>query len=165
MHFNASVDYPGSAADVAQLFTDPEFIDAKIAASGASDGKKAVDGSASDAFKVETTRTMPADLIPAQFQKFLPGGVVLTLVEDWGAPEPDGSRSGELSLKIAGVPASATGTCTLAATGASSSRLTYDGDVKVSIPIFGSKVERIAVDTVEKVMAMERDVAAEWLAR
>lgn len=163
MHFHATAEYPASADQVAKLFTNPDFVDAKIAASRATDGRKKITGDASGPFTVETTRTMPKDLIPAQFQKFLPGGVVLTLVEQWGAPAADGTRSGELSLKIAGVPASATGTCTLANTGDDASRLTYDGDVKVSIPMFGAKIERTAVGAVEQVMELERNVAVEWL--
>src|SRR5699024_8502936 len=121
MHFNATTEYPAPADRVAELFTNPDFVDAKIVASQATDGKQEITGDASGPFTVETTRTMPKDLIPAQFQRFLPGGVVLTLIEQWGAPAGDGSRSGELSLKIAGVPASAAGTCTLASTGANSS--------------------------------------------
>lgn len=163
MHFNATADYPASADRVAELFTDPEFVDAKITASRATDGKKTITGGASAEFSIETTRTMPKDLIPSQFQKFLPGGVVLTLVEAWGAPAADGRREGTLALKIAGVPAEATGTCVLENTGPDTSRLTYDGDVKVSIPMFGSRIEKIAVEAVEQVMGLERDVAATWL--
>ena len=86
MHFNASTDYPASAAAVAELFANPDFVDAKIAASGASEGKKGITGSPAGAFSVATTRTMPSDIIPAQYRKFVPGGVTLTLTEAWGAP-------------------------------------------------------------------------------
>lgn len=165
MHFNATATYPASASAVAELFTNPDFVDAKIAASKATDGKKSITGDASGAFTVKTTRTMPKDLIPSQFQKFLPGGVVLTLVEAWQAADADGNRNGEISLKIAGVPASASGTCSLVNDGDDSCVLTYDGDVKVSIPMFGSKIEKIAVGAVEDIMGLERDVAAEWLAK
>src|SRR5699024_11482576 len=81
------------------------------------------------------------------------------------APTADGSREGKLTLKIAGVPASAEGTCTLTAVSEESSTLTYDGDVNVSIPLFGGKIERAAVNAVERVMRLERDVDVEWLAR
>lgn len=164
MHFNATAEYPASAERVAELLTNPDFVDAKITASGATEGSKEITGDPAGAFTIETTRTMPAELVPAQFRKFLSGGVVLTLVEEWGAPGAGGRREGNLSLKIAGVPASAKGTCTLENTGPGASRLTYDGDVKVSIPIFGAKIERVAVGAVEQVMGLERDVAAEWLA-
>ncbi len=164
MHFTATAEYPASAQKVAELFTNPDFVDAKITASRATEGKKTITGDATGAFTVETTRTMPKDLVPAKYQRFLPGGIVLTLLEQWGPPSVDGSREGELSLKIAGVPASASGSCRLQSTGADTSTLTYDGEVKVSIPMFGSKVEKIAVGAVEDVMALERDVAAQWLA-
>lgn len=165
MHFNASTEYPASAAAVAELFANPDFVDAKIVASGASEGKKEITGSPAGAFSVATTRTMPSDIIPAQYRKFVPGGVTLTLTEAWGAPTADGSREGKLTLKIAGVPASAEGTCTLTAVSEEVATLTYDGDVNVSIPLFGGKIERAAVNAVERVMRLERDVAVEWLAR
>src|SRR5690625_149267 len=104
MHFNASTEYPASAAAVAELFANPDFVDAKIVASGASEGKKEITGSPAGAFSVATTRTMPSDIIPAQYRKFVPGGVTLTLTEAWQAPSADGSREGKLTLKIAGVP-------------------------------------------------------------
>lgn len=164
MHFNATATYPASVSQVAELFTNPEFVDAKIVASRATDGKKSITGDAAGAFTVETTRTMPKDLAPAQFQSFLPGGVTLILTEAWAAPDANGNRSGNITLKIAGLPASAQGTCTLENTASDAATLTYDGDVKVSIPIVGSKIERIAVGALEDVMRLERDVAATWLA-
>ncbi len=163
MHFNATATYPAPASKVAELFTNPEFIDAKIVASRATDGEKTITGDASGTFTVETTRTMPKELVPAQFQKFLPSGITLTLVEAWGEPDADCNRSGDISLKIAGLPASAAGTCTLENSGDGASTLTYDGDVEVKIPIFGSKVEKLAVDALEDVMRLERDLATTWL--
>lgn len=164
MHFNATAEYPAPAEKVAELFANPEFIDAKIAASRATEGTKKITGDPSGSFTVETRRTLPAELVPEQYRKFLPGGVVLTLVEEWGASDANGDRSGVLGLKIAGAPASATGSCTLTNTGTGASRLTYDGDVKVSIPMFGAKIEKMAVGALEQIMSVERDVAVTWLA-
>lgn len=163
MHFTASAEYPAPPADVADLFADPAFVDHKIAASGATNASKDITGDPAGAFTVTTTRTMPADLVPAQYRKFVSGGVTLTLTEAWRAPSPDGTRQGDLTLKIAGLPASAHGTCTLKPVRADASRLTYDGDVKVSIPLFGGKIEQAAVRAVGQVVQVERDIAVEWL--
>jgi|SRR5690625_1223027 len=166
MRFHATADYPATAHEVAGLFADPDFVDAKIAASRATEGSKEITGDPEGAFTVTTTRTMPPDLAPAQYRKFLPGGGVrLTLIEAWQAPDGQGNRRGELTMKIAGAPASASGQCRLENSGAGASRLTYEGEINVSIPLIGPRVEQAAVETVEQVMAAERAIAAQWLAR
>lgn len=165
MHFNASATYPADPAAVAQLFANPDFVDAKIAASGARDSVKEVSGDPAAAFTVTTTRTLPAEVVPPQYRRFVSGGVTLTLTEAWAAPRGDGSRGGDLHLTIAGAPASATGTCSLDPAGEDGAVLAYEGEVTVSIPLFGAKVERAAVSALEHVMALEREVASSWLHR
>lgn len=163
MHFLATAAYPASAADVAQLFSTPEFVDAQIVASRASEGKKTLTGSAPGAFTVETVRTMPPDMVPSQFRSFVSSGIVLTMKESWQEARADGHRTGTIEVSISGVPARAQGTCTLSPSGADSCELTYEGDLRVSVPLFGGKIEKSAVGAVKQVMELERDLAVDWL--
>ncbi|QGH70245.1 DUF2505 domain-containing protein [Pseudactinotalea sp. HY158] len=162
MRFDATITYPAPADRVAAMLADPEYVRRKVAASGATNPSQDITGDAGGDFTVSTTRTMPADLIPERYRKFVPGGVTMTFVETWSVPASDGARTGTLTLTIAGAPAKAAGTSTLRPTG-QGCELSYTGDVKVRLPIVGASIESAAVRAVERAMSVEREVGLEWL--
>lgn len=162
MRFDAETTYPATAQRVGEMLADPEYVRRKVAASGATSVREQVDGDAAGSFVVTTTRTLPPEVVPERYRRFVPGGVTLTFVESWSAPAADGARTGTLTLTIAGAPAKASGTSRLVPT-ATGTRLTYAGDVAVRIPIVGSSIENAAVRAVDRALAVERDVGLDWL--
>lgn len=162
MRFDATLTYPASPERVSAMLADPEYVRRKVAASGATTASQEVTGDATGSFTVTTTRTMPAHMIPERYRGFARGGVTMTFVEAWSAPEPDGARTGTLTLTIAGAPAKAAGTSRLRPT-REGCELTYAGDVKVRLPLVGQSIETAAVRSVDKAMAIEHEVGMEWL--
>lgn len=162
MHFSATIDYTADVETVATMLADPRYVARKAAATGALGSREEVvrDG---EAFTVTSRLKMPTTMIPAKFRSLVGETIEVVLIEAWAAPAADGSRSSTFSLDIHGVPVRVSGTQHLAPSGAGTTE-TYHGDVKASIPLFGRPIEQAAVNTVEKVVDVERRVALEYLA-
>ena len=60
--------------------------------------------------------------------------------EEWGAPDADGQRTADVVVQIKGQPAVMNGTAAIVASGGEVV-MQIEGDLKVSIPFFGKKVE------------------------
>lgn len=163
MKFNATAQYPLSASALADLLATQEFIEHKVKASRPVSFEATIEGASSGAFTVKTTRVMPTDQVPDAFKRFVGQGIELHMVEEWGAAEADGSRHATLKIKVAGMPASATGNVLLRATGPESCEVTYFGELKVSIPLIGGKIESMATAGVDRALELERQATVEWL--
>lgn len=163
MRFNATVEYPGSASQVADLFKDTEFLEFRFAGSHSRDGAHHVSDTAEGGFRVEVTRNLPQAVLPSNVQGFLPTGLTLKIVESWDGPAVDGSRLGSFSVTVVGMPATARGTSHLQATTQQACSLTYEGQVDVSIPLFGSRVEQAVAQAFTDIVHRERDLAAQRL--
>ncbi|MEH3034022.1 MAG: DUF2505 domain-containing protein [Aeromicrobium erythreum] len=88
---------------------------------------------------VTIVRTQPADM--PDFVKKLSGDTVkIKQTEKWSEPASDGSRSADVKVSIIGQPAEMLGTAKLYPKGSGSS-FDLDGEVKVSIPFIGKKIE------------------------
>lgn len=162
MHFSATTEYPADAHVVAAMLADEDYVRRRAQATGAQEHHAEVqrDG---EAFTVTTRLKMPTTMVPAKFRSFVGQTVEVRLVEAWGAPAADGTRTSTMTLAIPGVPVKVNGTQRLSANGAGSTE-TYDGDVNASIPLLGKKIEQLAVDSVNKVVAVEKRIALEYLA-
>ena len=89
---------------------------------------------------VTIVRTQPADM--PDFVKKLTGDTVkVKQTEKWGPAESDGTRKADVKVSIIGQPAEMVGKAVLTSAGGSGTKFTVDGDVKVSIPFIGKKVE------------------------
>lgn len=162
MRFDATIDYPAAVDQVARMLADEEFVRAKIDASGALDSSYEVSWQGA-AFTVTTRRRMPTDQVPARFRSLVGQSLDVRLVEAWQAPQADGSRTGTLSLDIAGVPVRVDGRLALTAT-ATGTAQHMSGDITASIPLFGGPIEKAAAGAVDKVTAVEHRIGLEYLA-
>ena len=163
MRFNATVDYPGPASQIADLLSNRDFTSARFAGSHSTQNENHIATTSQQGFEVTLTRFLPREALPSQAQGFLANGVQLRIKETWLPPQPDGSRDGDSSVDVVGLPAQANGTYTLQAATMTSASLIYQGDVKVNIPLFGARVEQAIVDTLEAFAEHERDLAVRWL--
>jgi hypothetical protein len=92
-----------------------------------------------DGATVTIHRTQAADM--PDFVKKLTGSTVkVKQTEMWSGPDADGSRTADVKVSIIGQPAEMVGTAKLIAKG-DATEFTVDGDVKVSIPFIGKKIE------------------------
>lgn len=150
---------------MAELLSDPAFIDHRVEASRPLKYEASTSGSARGPLVIKTRRTLPTTRIPDAFKRFVGQGIELELSEGWAAPDTAGNRDGELTLNVVGLPAKASGSVALRATGTDSCTLSYSGDLSVSIPLVGGKVEKVAVEAVSQALEVEKRATLEWLNR
>lgn len=139
MKIHESFSYAGADVEsVYALITDAAFRTEAAETDGASDvAVDVVDAGGGHTVTIE--RTQPAEM--PDFVKKLTGETVqVRQTEQWGQPGDDGSRTADIKVSMVGQPAEMLGTAVLSETD-SGSQFTLSGDVKVSIPIIGRKIE------------------------
>ncbi|MFD1716894.1 DUF2505 domain-containing protein [Georgenia deserti] len=161
MRFESTIDYPADVETVATMLADERFATRKMDAAGALSSSSEVtrDG---EAFTVTTRSQMPTTKIPPAFRSLVGDSLEVIVVEAWGAPEADGSRTSTFGLEIVGAPVNVEGSQRLVPT-ADGCTETYSGEVHASVPLVGRRIEKTAVDTVDKVVAVERRLGLEHL--
>ena len=162
MHVRVQLRFNAPVPAVAAMLSDVDHARARVEAGGGTVEQADVVGSAEGAFTVTTRRSMPTDQIPAQARSFVGSRLEVRHVEAWEAPEPDGTRRGSVVVEINGAPVRLTGTVALAPDAAGST-VTYDGDLKATVPLFGSAVEQAAVGAVRSALEAEQDAGNRWL--
>jgi len=163
---DSEIAYPYDAPpeNVFAMFTDPEFLTAKFAATEAVafevvECTEAADGG----FRLVTHRTVRAD-IPGFAKKFFKPENAMTQTEDWG-PASDGARDGTWRIEPHGVPVSVStsGTTRLEPVGAGAVQH-ITATIKVGVPLVGGKLERFVYDQAKKTMDLEHAFGRRWLA-
>lgn len=120
------------------LLTSQEFRTESCANQGATDYEVTVDAVGEGA-TVTIVRTQEADM--PDFVKKLTGSTVkIKQTEVWSGPDSSGNRTADVKVSIIGQPAEMIGAAKLFAREGGSD-FTVDGDVKVSIPFIGRKIE------------------------
>ncbi len=139
MKLNEEFTYSGAGVDaVYALITDQAFRTESCSNQGAHDFDVTVEPSGEGA-TVTVIRTQEADM--PDFVKKLTGSTVkVKQTEVWSGPDSAGNRTADVKVSIIGQPAEMTGTARLYAEG-DGTAFTLDGDVKVSIPFIGKKIE------------------------
>lgn len=138
MKLTKNYSYPADVEQVFALVSSQEFREEACVAQHATSHAVSVE-TEGDTTVVRIERSVPAEL--PDFVKRLTGDTVSVVqVERWSAPAADGSRSAVVSVDIVGQPASMKGSATLKNVG-SGAAFDIDGDVKVSIPLLGRKIE------------------------
>ncbi len=162
MHVRVEQRYDAEVTTVAAMLADPAYARARVEASGAAVEQADVTGAVDGAFTVATRRSLPTDQIPAQARSFVGSTLEVRQVEAWEAPE-GGVRRGSVVVEISGTPVRLTGTVALEPDGPGASVLTYDGQLKASIPLFGAAVEQAAAGAVRSALAAEQAAGTRWL--
>jgi hypothetical protein len=101
----------------------------------------------------------PSDGIPAFAQKFVGDTIHIRQHEEWR--DGDGA---DLEVTIPGKPGRLDGTITLRPDGDGTVE-TVSGELKVSIPLVGGKVEVLIAELLEHALQSEERVGRTWLSR
>lgn len=88
---------------------------------------------------VNIKRKVTSDM-PDFIKKLTGDTVSVKQVEKWAEPDGDGSRKADILVQILGQPAEMKGTAIIANDGELTT-FAIDGDIKVSIPLLGKKIE------------------------
>ena len=162
--------YAATVPAVAAMLADPAYGHARVVASGAVAHQVDVAATPDGAFTVTTRRSMPTDQIPANFRSFVGSSLDVRQVEVWEAGSA--VRHGTVVVEITGAPVRLTGTTTIEADDASLapgpaeqpvSILTYDGDVRAAVPLFGAAIEEAAARAVRAALEAEQIAGNRWL--
>lgn len=166
MDISIDLHFPVPTDDAVRLVNDEDFIRFKAQRSGSRllqvDLTAGADGSHTSAVR----RSIPSDQIPAQVRTFVGGELELRQTEAWAEPRtaPGGERFGTVSVEITGAPVRMTGAIRLVPTDGGSV-MTYSGEVRSSIPLFGAAVESAAADAIVQALSAEEAAAQEWIER
>jgi hypothetical protein len=162
MKITALISYPSASTEQAYaLVVDPEFRAAVCEATHALDYDVNVSEHDDDTSTIVVLRTMPADL-PDFAKRFVGETVDVVQTEEWGAPDGSGQRTADVTVQIKGQPATMTGTSTIRGDG-TGSVISIEGDLKVSIPLLGRKIEPEIAKGFYAAIKKEQQTGTSWL--
>jgi hypothetical protein len=114
-------------------------------------------------FSVRSSHVIPEEDLPPMITKMRGGNLVIHRSEHWGRLE-NGAAVGWFTVSVPGTPAQLRGDAVLSPNNVGGSAIRYSGEVKVSIPFLGAKIESTLSDQVVELLDKERDFTTNWLA-
>lgn len=164
MDVRTEINYPNTSPEQAfALGMDRAFRAAVCEATHATSYEVAISEHDDGRASVRIDRTMPAEL-PDIARKVMGENVTVVQTEEWSAPAQGGARTAELTISIRGQPAKMVGTIALDSVDASA-RMRIAGDVKVSMPFFGRRIEAEVAKAIVAAAAKEQQTGLSWLSR
>jgi hypothetical protein len=151
-----------AAPEVFRMLCTQAFQEQKCEDAGAASWQVEVIETA-DVVIVKTTRCMPTADFPGLLRKFVPNGVTSTETITWGPEQAGGSRVGDLTVAIHGVPAKLAGTVTLRADG-EGTEIVVDAEFTAHLPVVKRKIESASVPIILQVIDAEVLTGQTWAA-
>jgi hypothetical protein len=164
VRLKAELRYDADPGTVFAMLTDPAFQERKLAATGALEHEVTVTPASDGGAIVTSRRTMPTDDVPDLVRNLVGRTLTVRQVEEWGPPEADGGRDGEVIVEVSGAPLRLTGDLRLAPDGAGRSLETVAGELKARVPIIGGRIERSAEPAILGAIEVEEREGRAWLA-
>ncbi len=161
MDVREDIVYDASPDDVFEMLCDKGFREEVCRAIGSVRYDVTVSRSG-DAATVRNHRVMEADL-PEVAKKVIGDTIEMVQTEEWGARETDGARRADFHVEIPGKPGSIKGTVSLSPI-EGGTREVVAGNVKVSIPLVGGRLEAEVARGLQAALTVEGRVGAKWLA-
>ena len=156
MRLRHELAYDAPPADVLAMVTDPLFWDEVGKATGALSSQATV-GTEGATTRVVIDQEQRVAGVPSFAKKFVGDSTRAITTQTWQG------NTATYVVETPGKPTSISGTATIAENGAGST-LTYDLDVKASVPLVGGKLEKLVVELTTEGFDKEQGVGAAWLA-
>jgi hypothetical protein len=164
MDLTAEISYPSATpAEAFALITDPKFRAAVCEATMALGYDVGIDENDDGSASVRVDRTMPAQ-VPDFVKKLVGQTLDVRQTEDWSAADSEGRRTADIRVEVVGQPAKMTGTIVLEPT-TEGCRQAINGQVKVSIPFLGGKIEPEIAKGILTAIKVEQKTGRAWLAK
>lgn len=156
MRLSHHLPYDAPAEAVRAMLVDPAFWDRVALATGAISSTTTVEG-AGDRVTVVTDEEQPVAGVPSFAKKFVGDSARAIKRQVWSG------TSSTFEVDTPGKPTSMSGTATLVESGGRTT-LTYDLEVKASVPLVGGKLERLVCELTGAGFDTEHEVGEAWLA-
>lgn len=165
MRISIDLHFPVATDAVVRLVNDEEFIRYRARRTGSRVVQVDVTSGPDGSFTSAVRRTISSDLIPPHVRPVVGNELEIRQTEAWAEPHsgPQGDRHGTVAVDITGAPVRMTGSILLAPSG-TGSLMTYSGDIKSSLPLFGAAVEKAAAEAIEQALLDEARCAEAWIA-
>jgi hypothetical protein len=167
MRFHSEVSYDAPPEEVRAMLTDPAFRRKVATAQHAVSVQVEVLGSG-EAVTVSVDTSLPTSGVPAFARTFVGDTLRVLRTETWTGPD-----SARLDLTVPGKPARLNGTLLLTGSGTATDTAagrgtgtleTVVGDLSVSVPMVGGKLERLVSEVLLRAQAKQQEVGRAWLA-
>lgn len=156
MRINHELHYDASPEEVRAMLADPTFRERVCQAQGSA-ATVTVDEQGAG-MRVVVDQKRPSAGIPAFALKFVGDTIHIVQTEEWSS-----ATDADLDVAIPGKPGHLKGSITLRPDGDGTVE-TVTGDLKVNIPLVGSKLEKLIADLLGDALTEEQRVGKAWLA-
>lgn len=148
---------PHSAEKVFGAMVDETYLRDRLAAIGGKDAQLVTYSSTGEKTSYQLKQGVPAEHVPSAVKAALGGDLVIQRTETWAA------GAGTVEVTVNGVPGRLEGSFTVLDNG-SGAKVTLSGEVKVSIPFLGGKIEKLIAEQVAVLLDKESEFTSQWLA-
>jgi hypothetical protein len=155
MRLRHDLTYAAAPEAVLAMLTDPAYWDRVAAATGALSSKATVTAEG-DSTTVVVDQEQAVQGVPSFAKKFVGESTRAINTTNWRG------LSASYVVDTPGKPTSMSGTAAIAASG-DGSTLTYDLEVRASVPLIGGKLEKLVVELTTAGFDKEQAVGAAWL--
>ncbi len=167
MRLSERVQYPAAPDAVYAMLTDEAFREDVCQATGALSWSVEVDAAGPDrgaGASVTVRRVLPSD-VPDMVKRLVGETIEVVQTEQWEPGDDVGpARRAEVLVEIVGQPAKMIGMATIEPNG-DSTVFAIDGEVTVSIPLFGGKLEKEVARAIGSAVAVEHRQGLAYLSR
>lgn len=154
MHLSSELEFEAEPGVVFEMLADPDFQSRVGAAASALTCEVS---SAGDEVTLRLEFNAPPGAVALS-------GPTISLVQvlHWGPKDAQGDRVARMELRSPGLPVAADGTVRLFA-GGRTTRLSYQAELTVAVPLLGPSLEAKAAPLFEKAIAVQQGVGEDWL--
>jgi hypothetical protein len=157
MRFEHTLRYDACPEEVFAMLGEAVFRERVCEAQHATECTATVDG-VDDTMSVMVDQKRPSEGIPSFAKKFVGDTIHIRQREEWSS-----ATDAELDVTIPGKPGHLKGTITLRPDGDGTVE-TVAGELKVSIPLVGGKIEVLIGELLEHALQAEHRIGTAWLA-
>lgn len=155
--------YSCSAAELHATLCDPEYWRARVDAVGGPGATLDAVTPTKGGAEVALTQKVAAEHLPSIVSRIVSGDLSISRTESWG-PLNGSSATGRTTAHVASTPAVVGSTAELSGADGGCTVRTR-GEVKVSVPLIGGKLEQAVADAVLRLLNAEQKFTSSWVER
>ena len=159
MHISHTCVYPGKPSEVIAALVSDELAQARAERTGVGPARHTV---SADGKTATTVITVTEDKIPASAQRFINTPHDFSVTQTWGVTDDDHARA-TFDIDLGGLPGTVRVTQELVHESGQTQSV-YDGDISVSIPLIGRRIEKMVAASVSEYIEKDQQLVVEVLA-